>query len=303
MYSTIARAARYGIASAPYIKQALKSRKAYLKYGAAANEAFHMAYNRLKKSKRLRRAIGRKRARTQKRRATKTTKRMKGELGDPIKTKTECKQVMHLSNGYAAENTRTLYYNQLIKSSQRSSLLRNAREQDVINVRGVSIEFTISHSKAFPLCMNVAVVCPKNNATPTTTGFFRNMIDSVDYRATDFSITKNQMEFHKLPINTDEYQVYTHKRFIMNPAERASPGFPTLTEFYNAARPNWKTMSMYIPINRRFTFDAGTDEYPNNGNLWLLYWADRMGNAGSMPVETQVFYTQYKIVTSFKDMK
>lgn len=299
MYSTAVRtAARYG----PRAWAAIKPYKSYIR-GQLENEAAHQAYNMYrrfrKRGRRFARRVYRRASkrfygsRKRRRRATQLSsqKRPRLQLGDSLSQPTICKRnIAVFTNGFSSLTTKNLYENRITSFPERSlsgaiSLLGN-RERDVINYVGFSMEITIVNNLFVPLYFNMAVIIPHDtNATVIpTTDFFRNdggvATSPADERAEDFGAGLPAIIAKSLPINTDKYSIMKRWTYTIGPKAKGA----TLGEEYNPDKPNFKRVKRWFPIRRKLAFDDQGSTFPNNGNIFVVYWAWHFGEtAGDTP--------------------
>lgn len=301
MASTLARMAiKYG----PAISRAARSRKAYLKYGALANEAFHLGYNFSKKAmRRYKRGRRRMSSPTKKRRVTlpkrrrRTTTRF-GDLGDPKSKKTIAKRFeVGKSNGLQIFNTRTLYEWNVCTFPSRDPTngALNARERDQVTYIGLKTHWFIENNTNTVLYMNMALVVVRNNGPVVTQDFFRaDDMGANNTRSTNFSNLLTSQELHNLKINTDLYDVIFHRRTTLGPAGNAGG--------YHPDKPNWKRIDRWIKVGRKIAFDNGSTTVPENASMRLLLWWDAVGTATNSDPLTEAVRAEHRNIIYFKDV-
>lgn len=188
-----------------------------------------------------------------------------------------------------AMSPETMYQTPLLdvtKVAGTSSYDRRLKDQ--LNFRGIKfcmnfrVDGALGTAKAW---INVAVISPKSdlssNAPVPTTDFFRDPSGST--RATDFGIALNAMEFRCSAINTDKYNIHSHKRYIVGPSQS--------TEGHRERLIEW-----YLPIKRQIRYES-TTAYPEGKNLYLVWWFAASDN-GTPP--NSVYY-DYHIKRYFKE--
>ena len=194
------------------------------------------------------------------------------------------------NSGINALNTRTLYafdLTTLPKDNDRS----DARHNDMVNLNGVKLCIDMWNNNVQAasdlsdmLNVNMAVVRPKNLSqgpipnTPnmglaTSAGmqidkFFRS---SDGTRAEGFSNVRTSQEMHCSPINTDKFDVLSHKRFKLLALQNANI----------SQGKGYKSIMKYMPIKRQLTYmDPEPNTNPNGINairddrIFLLIWCD-----------------------------
>jgi len=172
-----------------------------------------------------------------------------------------------------AQATRSLYFYDLTELGKQSIQDEiNLRDSDLVNIRGIRINWEITNQKTAPIRFNIAVVVPKGvQAVVNTTKFFKG--DSAN-RGRDFSSSMSSIELATLPINTDNYDVVTHKRFILEPGEISQ---------YKSQRMSYKRIDQWVNIARYFGYNGGTVGAQNR-KPYLVYWFDFWGNpANALP--------------------
>ena len=185
-----------------------------------------------------------------------------------------------------ATGTRTLNFESLIDITRGDAI--NARERDVIDLRGFSICMGGQNNlTGLPLLVNVAVLSSKFDPTqnPTSADFFRGEGSS---RGEDFDTSLQASEFHCLPINTDKYFVQAHHRM-------------KLSRFGVNAQDHFQK-KFYVPIKRQIRFDTTTSTSINR-QFYLVWWCDAHMEPAASPVRPTALNFQYKCVTHFREPK
>lgn len=163
-----------------------------------------------------------------------------------------------------AMNPETLYQVALLdvlKVAGTSSYDRRLKDQ--LNFRGIKFcmnfraDGALGTAKAW---LNVAVISPKSdlasNAAIPVTDFFRDPGGST--RSADFGIALNNMEFRCSSINTDKYNIHSHRRLVVGPSGS--------TEGYKERLLEW-----WMPIKRQIRYESAT-AYPEGKNMYLVWW-------------------------------
>lgn len=161
-------------------------------------------------------------------------------------------------------NPETLYQVALLDVTKvAGSSSYDRRLKDQLNFRGIKfcmnfrVESAIGTAKAW---LNVAVISPKsdlasNQAIPNT-DFFRDPGGAT--RAADFGIALNNMEFRCSSINTDKYNIHSHKRMIVGPSQATEGNRERLIEWW-------------LPVKRQIRYNDAT-AYPEGKNIYLVWW-------------------------------
>ncbi len=191
--------------------------------------------------------------------------------------------------------SRVLYDTNLLTNLVKGDAL-NERERNIINLRGFKIcQEVTNQSTQKALYYNVAVICPRTSqGSISNTDFFRSQ-GSGTARGTNFDTGLTSNEFHCLPINTDNYTVLKHRRYRLGPATQSSG-------VIGGSQNNYMNIDWYIPIKRQIRYESGIGN-PTDGNIYIVYWADRFDtNAGTL-AQANAFRLQERYVTYFKEPK
>ena len=267
------RAFNTGRAFAPYASAAIrawKSRGSFKKRKKAANTS---------KRKRFRRSIGER-------------------IGSGNAKRTETSDsAANLRQGQLASKA-------LIDVLHSTNNFLTTRDRNLINYRGVKICMWLKNKLASgdPLYLNVAVVSPKTLPGETTvlpaTDFFRSSFNN--NRARDMGISINFMDLHCMPINSDLYKIYMHKRLripgIYNALDSTPP---TSAPQANLGMAGEKWLEFYVPIKRQVRFTDQNSRYPSGNNVYLAWWVSSSQNT------TNVDLAEYRLrwVQYFKEPK
>lgn len=214
-------------------------------------------------------------------------------IGEPIGS-SNVKTVINQAGGPLSSRTIGSYDLTLIGQNQTES----GRERHLINCRGIKIDMNMYNMNGAGaigtnpnlVFVNVAVIAMKNNqlGTVPTTDFFR-AINNGDERAVDFSPQLTAEEFRNLPINTDQYTVLKHKRYVLRP-------------FLSGVDKYWKTINWYIPVKRQLTYEANENTTCRN-KIHLVIWCDKINEpAGTAASGNQINF-QFRSTTYFRDTK
>lgn len=170
----------------------------------------------------------------------------------------------------------------------------NFRLRRLINMRGWKICMEFINFGTEACYLNVAVLHHKQLETVETSDFFGNKGYE---RAIDFGDPSlDALQYHCLPINTDNYVILRHKRYKLV-AGTQSGGTNDLTGS-NHMNLNW-----YVPLKRQLRYDQDGTAV-ESGQCWLVYWTSLVGtgvNATYTPV--QHLKTSHKIVATWREPK
>lgn len=190
-------------------------------------------------------------------------------------------------------DTRTLYSQDLTEIPRSDNI--GERERDIVNLRGFKICISLKNQDNTPVYYNLALVSFKGNVCATsqnqieTTNFFRDHSNS---RGQDFSTGLTALEFHCLPINTDLYNVITHKRYRI-------AGRTNSSEFSNHTA-SYKNIDFYQKIKRQIRF-ANSDQESSNNKVFFVEWCDLFNTVGGQPVQTDRLLSQRKLIVYFRE--
>lgn len=244
-------------------------------------------------------------------------RRILNKIGRKRNTSNSKRSDNNINNtGTDALDTRTLYaldLTRLIKDNDRS----DARHNDIVNLNGVKlcIDMWNNLSDGTPITnmlnVNMAVVHPKNLATTAitsgpnmrfatgegieTTKFFRSSDGS---RGEAFNNTRTSQEMHCSPINTDKFDVLSHKRFKL-----ANLNNPNLSQ-----GKGYKSIMKWIPIRRQLTYmDYNATTNPNTNaairddRIFLLIWCDSFtATTGTSPTP-EALNLRAKVIKYFRE--
>lgn len=232
-----------------------------LAYGAA-----RYAYSNRKQIGRAARTIGR----AYKRYKRKSSNRAKSTIGESVGTSSakRHKSVKQSGNYY----TRELYSHALFNIPRNSGIENDIslRDRDIVNLRGVKfcLQFTNKLQLGDACAVNWAVIqrkgCVGEGPEVEKTSFFRSEGDA-GIRHLDFSDTLSQIQFACLPINTDKYKVFMHKRFRLE----GSSGANQLLQS--------KDIMHYWKVGRQLRFENQSFSSPESKQCYLVWWADALG--------------------------
>jgi len=216
-------------------------------------------------------------------------------IGNPVGLGTTKRDESH-NTAVLSRDTRSLYLYDLVRLSQGSDI--NDRERQLVNIRGCKMCMQFTNTSNDNLYLNVALIAFKGGsqeASISTTDFFR--AEGGLARSVNFDTTLDACEFHTLPINTDKYAVFQHKRYQLIPGSAVGGNKVALTGR------NYMTLDWYRKINRQFRFDNATGNQPEDGQVWLVHWADKMDSESGQVVEVGQYTAKVRVISYFKDPK
>jgi len=268
--------ARYGMAAA---RTAYANRRGIYRAATTVQRAFRTA--------RRNRAMQRRRRPVQNVRA-----RIGNPVGRDTSRRTQVWQTLPSSQRF----DRTLYAYDCCNIEQGTA--PNQRTRDILNFRGVKICMDILNTTDpdRPVFFNWAMISPKSNTFIDKAQWFRS---NADNRITSFDDPNlTSMDYHCRSINTDAFNVITHKRHILAP--RTSGGQYT-------GKTNLRVMR-YVKISRQVRYNSF--EIPNSDPkefvekcttpIFFCYWVCREGYGGETePVDSVV--VDLRLVSYFRN--
>lgn len=187
------------------------------------------------------------------------------------------------TDGYLTHSTNDLIAANICAIERASTTNQDldTRDSDVIYLSGFKIDLTVLNLleavAANQLYFNIAVISTKaRSSTDFNDDFFTSGLGTS--RAYDFdNVNYSSHNRHTDPINSDNFVVHWHQRFLLSPNQQACVG---------AASGSWPyivPISRYVPIQRQIRFDtsAGSSSEPG---FRLVYWCGKVGEATSNPI-------------------
>jgi len=174
----------------------------------------------------------------------------------------------------------------------------NERPNDQIYLKGLkycaNIKNTLAAAQGSYFC-NFAIVSRKDNVSSGSqmeVSMFRSREGT---RGQNFEDTSEAIDRHCLPLNTDKYHVWVHKRFKLRGEGTNMPGS--------------KMFSGYLPINRQIRFTGANQP---NGELSAIWWFGKENtlsqapfsgtqDPGFQPVEALAFNTNMAFTLYWDD--
>lgn len=211
------------------------------------------------------------------------------------------------SGGVAlARNENTLYGVSMTSLPRTSTNDISERQRDVVFLKGINYNMNIVATiNDAQLQCNVAVVTPKSGATMSAGGqtsygdWFRNL-NNANTRSLDFNASIETQDKHTLPINTDEWRVLSHDRFLINPVFSPPAGTPySYANNESAGAQSFAIKSKYIPVNKQVRYNDLNNE-PESGIIYLAYWFTEL--QGSSATTAPVCKIEFKCRGQFTEV-
>lgn len=211
----------------------------------------------------------------------------KQAVGRPV-GQSNAKRIFNVS--LSAENIqeRVLYARQIQYPNDGAGIDERAR--DIINFSGVKLcqEFVITNNTlARAFYLNYAFIRNKKDPTAgslSPTDFFRA---NASERARSFTSLSQGIDYHCAHINTDLYDVWFHKRYVMD---------------FDASDPSRRIhrCMQFVKVNRQIRFDASGDP---DTRLWVVWWMAIAGDDKVTPSPQVLAITNFHDITYFRETK
>lgn len=191
--------------------------------------------------------------------------------------------------GYAE---RTMHYHTITYPSEGQNI--DQRERKALNLRGFKFclewkaDTTGVLTSTDVLYVNVCLVTSKRDPTAGTVDTNQWFRAFGDNRSMDFDAVARSIDFHCRSINTDEWNVFFHKRFKLHAPLSA----------FNL--PVHKTLMKYVPINRQIRFDSTSQP---DTRFHLVWWCAVADRHTITPITGNVVDWNYHITTYFRELK
>lgn len=223
--------------------------------------------------------------------------RKKYKVGNPIGN-SSCKRSYTTGDSHnpIALNSRTLYISNLLLIDDVQTgvydELPNERQRLVTNIRGVKIRAGFENlNNTNPCCVNLALVTWRDQSDiGQPTGFLRSWDTT---RSKDMGANLSSIEVNTNPINTDLIHVHWRKKFYLSPTTADNKGgSKPRTQVY------WET---YTPIKRQVRYGTQGNNTPDNTNLILVFWWDRLMDGNPTQPKTAEVNSLVNTVTFFRE--
>lgn len=187
--------------------------------------------------------------------------------------------------------TRTLYQLDLTAVGPGTDINRRLRQH--VKMTGWKICMEIRCTINTPLYLNIAVLAPKQttNDTIEATNFFRN---NEDARSMDFSINRTGLEMHCCPINSDDYTILKHRRYVLNTVNQ-----PTAS-WSKQSGSSWINVNWWVPLRRQVRYLPGESSTATDGRVFHVFWFDVWGNP-SGTAAANCANVSSKVITYFRE--
>jgi len=218
-----------------------------------------------------------------------------------------CKIHRGLAQTLISRNGRKLYMHNCFTNIPRTSPTGqlntngNARERDVINLRGIKINMHVRNDVDRPIIFHYAILVDRTPLTAPVAqndlakDFFRNPGYLTGDRSRDFESGIMGIDMGAMGINTDRWLVLKHKRIMLHPKLN---GFGN----YNPNHKNWIDISKYMSINRQLRYDVSSF---NEGycltRIYLAHWADSQNSDPALGEIVEMYHSTMTCESFFRE--
>lgn len=188
-------------------------------------------------------------------------------------------------------SSRTLYQAEVTLFPAQGATTLDSRQRNRLYWSGFRIYFEARNTTVDPIRLNIAFVHPKNDAVVTTTDFFRGF--NLE-RSFDFTTSLSSLEFDYLPINSDKFDVFWRKRFLLHGARSGTQG-----NSYQGQ--SFVKFKRWTPMKRKLNFDDTGDTAPQQGRCFLVWWCDKILNAAGTGITGGQADVHYHFLNYYRD--
>lgn len=262
------------------------------------------------------------RRRGYKRRRTAWKRRARYQLGERVGTGTTKKNLSTNSDdSLLAIATRTVYSKPIITIGRGDQI--NQRQRDMINLRGIKMEWNvISLSTAYTV-LNWCVIAPKVSAGSGSANPNNSLATSELWRGyqnlraiNPNAATWSGMDRVNAQINTDMFTVFKRGKIQLNPgrktvdrysgeiSNRVTPPIdPDQEVFHTEKGACFRQKKVWLPIRRQIRFDPTIDNNCPAEQIWFMWWLDNpFQDSGGLP-ETAAAGLMARFIIYFKEPK
>jgi len=211
-------------------------------------------------------------------------------VGMPVGTATARVQQVQQTLPIANQTSRTQYVREITDIAQGTA--PNERNRDIVNFRGVKICCNfINESLGVNLFVNYAIISPKSGIDVDEQDFFRSHVAN---RGVDFnSPNLTSMDYKCRNINTDRYNIITHKRLTLA-SQNAALQNGSLRYSYQVMR--------YVKIQRQLRYNNLSDELGEKCTtpIFFIWWYDAEG-LGTEAETVEVLNTDLRLMAYFRN--
>lgn len=241
------------------------------------------------------RTARRNRAQNARRRNPNTPQAARMRIGTPVGTCTSRRRETVRLLPAGQKSDRTLYAYDVTAIPQGTG--QDERDRDLLNFRGIKICWDVINTTdpIRPVFVNYAVVSPKNQAFIDESQFWRSNATNQALRWDE--PTLSSMDYHCRAINTDKYNVLTHKRFILAPVDSNGQWAGTCN----------RRVMRYVKVKRqvRYNLFSNGEDPPTNVEkcttpIFFIWWCCREGYGGETDAADAVV-CDLRVVSYFRN--
>lgn len=225
--------------------------------------------------------------------------RVRRKIGERPGTSNSKTIINETPNGWVSKNSYTFNTHELTNiGAQGTTNSRNTRNSNTIKLSGWKICFNFRNNVETPILCNFAIIAPKEPAVSLSNEFFRRP-GAADRGVNFIDSTHTGLTQHCYPINTDRFRILRHWRFTLagNLDSSAPVGIP-----YSSAKASYRRFEFYLKLNRQLRFENEAATYPIDERIWIVHWANKMGEPAMMTTNVGMYATDDLICTYFRDV-
>jgi hypothetical protein len=217
-------------------------------------------------------------------------------IGEAVGSSSSKQALQSRDIGFQALASRTLMIDNLTGTDQGTANNRQDRQNTIINCRGFKVCMAVRNNIGnAPVYYNVALVSPKNSGAITTDNFFRGQGNAS--RGLAFDNSRTALEFHCLPLNTDNKYILKHKRYRLAPENGGN-------QQYNNQRSNsYMNINWYVKLKRQLRYDDADSNFPIDGSVYLVQWCDTFDAASGSASAPSTVQIMQRHIMYFRESK
>lgn len=167
------------------------------------------------------------------------------------------------------------------------------RERYIVNVRGFKIRMYFRNNVNIPIMVNWALVAGRGANAVSSTDFFRANGTARSQAAG----TGGGVEQTFADINTDDYVVLRHKRFLLSEISNPTPAFNTIEQ-----KSSWKIKEFYMPLKRQLRYE-GDGETTCTEKVFFVAWVSKPSDLVTDTATTDAVKLTLQTIMYYKEPK
>lgn len=205
-----------------------------------------------------------------------------------------CKKCDNHNSDNSTLNAATLINVNLLNLNHTTINNIDSRQRDIVNVRGIKIVMEARNNLTSPVYFNIAILATKIGSSISNTEFFRDYSTERSINFGDASL--GGLDYNRLPINTDRYQIMMHKRYRLRGYDLEAG-----TSYLNAGGVSYMNFTKYLKINKQVRYD-GTSAFALTP-VFLVFWCSKF--LDEAPADNTISTMAYSLRTTifFKEPK